>query len=109
MRASRLISCVRSANRVPALRLAGSKKFYCTKAEPVEAEFVEKASTTTTEEPVFSEEPIETKGPMKDKLEKTEKVVGEASKHEFQAETRKLLDIVAKSLYTDKEVSFIIF
>ena len=32
---------------------------------------------------------------------------GEASlkkEHEFQAETRKLLDIVAKSLYSDKEV-----
>jgi len=28
----------------------------------------------------------------------------EATKHEFQAETRKLLDIVAKSLYSDKEV-----
>ena len=30
--------------------------------------------------------------------------VGAASKMEFQAETKKLLDIVAKSLYTDKEV-----
>ena len=29
---------------------------------------------------------------------------GDAKKHEFQAETRKLLDIVARSLYTDKEV-----
>ena len=30
--------------------------------------------------------------------------VGEASRMEFQAETKKLLDIVANSLYTDKEV-----
>ena len=30
--------------------------------------------------------------------------VGASSKMEFQAETKKLLDIVAKSLYTDKEV-----
>jgi TNF receptor-associated protein 1 len=30
--------------------------------------------------------------------------VGESSKMEFQAETKKLLDIVANSLYTDKEV-----
>ncbi|KAL1527886.1 hypothetical protein AB1Y20_009262 [Prymnesium parvum] len=30
--------------------------------------------------------------------------VGEATRMEFQAETKKLLDIVAKSLYTDKEV-----
>ncbi len=29
---------------------------------------------------------------------------GEAAVHEFQAETRKLLDIVAKSLYSEKEV-----
>eukprot|EP00316_Scyphosphaera_apsteinii_P011521 CAMPEP_0119326942 /NCGR_PEP_ID=MMETSP1333-20130426/69600_1 /TAXON_ID=418940 /ORGANISM="Scyphosphaera apsteinii, Strain RCC1455" /LENGTH=689 /DNA_ID=CAMNT_0007335385 /DNA_START=38 /DNA_END=2107 /DNA_ORIENTATION=+ len=34
----------------------------------------------------------------------SEEVVGEASRMEFQAETRKLLDIVANSLYTDKEV-----
>jgi len=34
----------------------------------------------------------------------TEKVKGESQSREFQAETRKLLDIVAKSLYTDKEV-----
>ena len=29
---------------------------------------------------------------------------GEATEHEFQAETRMLLDIVAKSLYSEKEV-----
>lgn len=34
----------------------------------------------------------------------TETVTGPSQKHEFQAETRKLLDIVARSLYTDKEV-----
>ena len=34
----------------------------------------------------------------------TEAVTGVSSKMEFQAETKKLLDIVAKSLYTDKEV-----
>ena len=31
-------------------------------------------------------------------------VKGEATEHEFQAETRMLLDIVAKSLYSEKEV-----
>lgn len=30
--------------------------------------------------------------------------VGEATKHEFQAETKMLLDIVARSLYSEKEV-----
>ncbi|XP_063790869.1 heat shock protein 75 kDa, mitochondrial [Pseudophryne corroboree] len=34
----------------------------------------------------------------------TESVQGSASKHEFQAETKKLLDIVARSLYSEKEV-----
>uniref|UniRef100_A0A2M4ABH9 Heat shock protein 75 kDa, mitochondrial n=1 Tax=Anopheles triannulatus TaxID=58253 RepID=A0A2M4ABH9_9DIPT len=33
-----------------------------------------------------------------------EKAVGDSDKHEFQAETRMLLDIVARSLYSDKEV-----
>ena len=32
-------------------------------------------------------------------------ISGAADKHEFKAETRKLLDIVAKSLYSEKEVS----
>lgn len=30
---------------------------------------------------------------------------GSLSKHEFQAETKQLLDIVARSLYSEKEVS----
>jgi hypothetical protein len=32
-------------------------------------------------------------------------LAGSSDKHEFQAETRMLLDIVAKSLYSEKEVS----
>merc|ERR1719495_2918357 len=34
----------------------------------------------------------------------TETVNGPSKKHEFQAETRQLLDIVARSLYSEKEV-----
>ncbi|XP_071452756.1 heat shock protein 75 kDa, mitochondrial [Hetaerina americana] len=37
-------------------------------------------------------------------IKDTEKGTGEADRREFQAETRMLLDIVAKSLYSDKEV-----
>ena len=33
-----------------------------------------------------------------------ETISGDAESHEFQAETRKLLDIVARSLYSEKEV-----
>jgi TNF receptor-associated protein 1 len=35
---------------------------------------------------------------------RTEKVVGTPEKYEFLAETKQLLNIVAKSLYSDKEV-----
>ncbi|NWV01097.1 TRAP1 protein, partial [Upupa epops] len=37
-------------------------------------------------------------------ISNTENVQGAAFKHEFQAETKKLLDIVARSLYSEKEV-----
>ncbi|KAJ3640878.1 hypothetical protein Zmor_027412 [Zophobas morio] len=37
-------------------------------------------------------------------IKDTEKPTGAPTKHEFQAETRMLLDIVARSLYSDKEV-----
>ncbi|CAK9825082.1 Heat shock protein 75 kDa, mitochondrial [Anthophora retusa] len=45
-------------------------------------------------------QPTETHNIIKD----TEKVIGESVKHEFQSETQMLLQIVAKSLYSDKEV-----
>lgn len=37
-------------------------------------------------------------------IKNDEKPTGQTTKHEFQAETRMLLDIVAKSLYSEKEV-----
>ncbi|XP_063199939.1 heat shock protein 75 kDa, mitochondrial isoform X1 [Chroicocephalus ridibundus] len=42
--------------------------------------------------------------PLHTIISNTENVKGTASKHEFQAETKKLLDIVARSLYSEKEV-----
>ncbi|NXX75041.1 TRAP1 protein, partial [Urocolius indicus] len=42
--------------------------------------------------------------PLHSIISNTENVKGAASKHEFQAETKKLLDIVARSLYSEKEV-----
>ncbi|XP_075165415.1 TNF receptor associated protein 1 [Haematobia irritans] len=38
------------------------------------------------------------------KIRNTEKIIGAPDKHEFQAETRMLLDIVARSLYSESEV-----
>ena len=35
-----------------------------------------------------------------------EKIVGQADRHEFQAETAELLNIVAKSLYSENEVCY---
>ncbi|XP_072550528.1 heat shock protein 75 kDa, mitochondrial [Salminus brasiliensis] len=42
--------------------------------------------------------------PLHNIISDSENVQGSFSKHEFQAETKKLLDIVAKSLYSEKEV-----
>ncbi|XP_075420475.1 heat shock protein 75 kDa, mitochondrial [Tenrec ecaudatus] len=42
--------------------------------------------------------------PLHSIISNTETVQGSTSKHEFQAETKKLLDIVARSLYSEKEV-----
>lgn len=43
-------------------------------------------------------------GPLHSVISSSETVQGSATKHEFQAETKKLLDIVARSLYSEKEV-----
>jgi hypothetical protein len=37
-------------------------------------------------------------------IEETEKQIGDQTTREFQAETKKILDIVARSLYSDKEI-----
>uniref|UniRef100_A0A0D9RC11 Heat shock protein 75 kDa, mitochondrial n=1 Tax=Chlorocebus sabaeus TaxID=60711 RepID=A0A0D9RC11_CHLSB len=42
--------------------------------------------------------------PLHSIISSTESVQGSISKHEFQAETKKLLDVVARSLYSEKEV-----
>uniref|UniRef100_A0A8D2I616 TNF receptor associated protein 1 n=1 Tax=Urocitellus parryii TaxID=9999 RepID=A0A8D2I616_UROPR len=42
--------------------------------------------------------------PLHSIISSTETVQGSISRHEFQAETKKLLDIVARSLYSEKEV-----
>uniref|UniRef100_A0A8C6KFK3 TNF receptor-associated protein 1 n=1 Tax=Nothobranchius furzeri TaxID=105023 RepID=A0A8C6KFK3_NOTFU len=42
--------------------------------------------------------------PLHTIISDTESVQGSSSAHEFQAETKKLLDIVARSLYSEKEV-----
>uniref|UniRef100_A0A669CAR6 Heat shock protein 75 kDa, mitochondrial n=1 Tax=Oreochromis niloticus TaxID=8128 RepID=A0A669CAR6_ORENI len=42
--------------------------------------------------------------PLHNIISDTEAVQGSFHKHEFQAETKKLLDIVARSLYSEKEV-----
>ncbi|CAK7303162.1 Heat shock protein 75 kDa, mitochondrial [Vulpes lagopus] len=55
---------------------------------------------------LFSSQAAEdrTEEPLHSIISSTETVQGSVSKHEFQAETKKLLDIVARSLYSEKEV-----
>ena len=101
------VNALRSTPKSSTVRVASAARMFCTKAEkpePVEAEPF--TSSSPDNENVKAAENVaqETDAPATDKMEQTEKVVGEASRHEFQAETRKLLDIVAKSLYTEKEV-----
>jgi len=57
---------------------------------------------TENSDPLNSEE--EDKIPEEGTITVNEKTVGNAVKHEFKTETKRLLDIVAKSLYSDKEV-----
>lgn len=40
-------------------------------------------------------------------IKDTEKGVGDLHKHEFQADTKMLLDTVARSLYSEKEVNYL--
>ena len=86
------------------------RSFYCQTTNKENEPEVEKIPEDQVEN--FSASgsiPEETDPALEDKIEQTEKVVGPSSSREFQAETKKLLDIVAKSLYTDKEVSFFNF
>ncbi|MBV94303.1 Heat shock protein 75 kDa, mitochondrial, partial [Eschrichtius robustus] len=46
--------------------------------------------------------------PLHSIISSSETVQGSVSKHEFQAETKKLLDIVARSLYSGKEVRYLL-
>ncbi|KAJ1097625.1 hypothetical protein NDU88_002742 [Pleurodeles waltl] len=63
---------------------------------PLGIQLQQSYSTQTAESK--EEEPLHTL------INDSESVQGSSSKHEFQAETRKLLDIVARSLYSEKEV-----
>ncbi|MBN3281781.1 TRAP1 protein, partial [Polyodon spathula] len=60
--------------------------------------FVARQDYSTQNAETKEEEPLHTI------ISDTENIEGSFSKHEFQAETKKLLDIVARSLYSEKEV-----
>jgi HSP90 family molecular chaperone len=76
----------KTMGKVSAAKAGASKA-----AESKPADAVEPPTNGAVEKPAF-------------KIEENEKVSGASQKLEFQAETRKLLDIVARSLYTDREV-----
>jgi len=90
-----------------------SPRFYSTSKpkgtiDPALQELIEKERETLDIEEKAEQQQqqaTETKPAEADVLiEETESVIGEASTKEFQAETKKILDIVARSLYSDKEV-----
>ncbi|XP_072040143.1 heat shock protein 75 kDa, mitochondrial-like [Amphiura filiformis] len=72
-------------------------------------EKAEGANTEPTEETIDVHPETETAEPepaeeVHNIIQDSEKVTGAAEQHDFQAETRMLLDIVAKSLYSENEV-----
>ncbi|RUS90283.1 hypothetical protein EGW08_001972, partial [Elysia chlorotica] len=67
---------------------------------PVNTSWYQSFSTSESEVPAEEEKDEDYHSIIKD----TERGKGPSDTHEFQAETRQLLDIVAKSLYSEKEV-----
>ncbi|PFX28537.1 Heat shock protein 75 kDa, mitochondrial [Stylophora pistillata] len=61
-------------------------------------------SENLTDKDNFSKEEDFEAGDTVHIIRESERVIGETQRHEFQAETRQLLDIVAKTLYSEKEV-----
>ncbi|KAH9509968.1 TNF receptor-associated protein 1, mitochondrial [Bulinus truncatus] len=90
-------------NAVPSHELKNRSKrnnFYDTHSKYPQRSFLTSVSLNTTQEDVK----VETEDDYHSIIKDTERGKGQADVHEFQAETRKLLDIVAKSLYSEKEV-----
>lgn len=76
----------------------------------VKADVEEDAPEFVESEPVFDEKEFEVDetptyaAREPENVPIRERVVGEAKRHTFKAETKKILDIMAKSVYTDREV-----
>eukprot|EP00298_Acanthocystis_sp_HF-20_P012106 c19722_g1_i1.p1 GENE.c19722_g1_i1~~c19722_g1_i1.p1 ORF type:complete len:367 (-),score=143.00 c19722_g1_i1:30-1130(-) len=105
-RASQLIGgssvCGGSLNNFSTFNVV-SRSFSTTSTEnksTIEGEVVEPETTETTTETTTDQ----TVNEKKKFLEETEHVVGASEERTFEAETSKLLEIVANSIYTDKEV-----
>eukprot|EP01095_Lingulamoeba_sp_RSL-Kostka_P018012 TRINITY_DN9687_c0_g1_i1.p1 TRINITY_DN9687_c0_g1~~TRINITY_DN9687_c0_g1_i1.p1 ORF type:complete len:747 (+),score=276.18 TRINITY_DN9687_c0_g1_i1:79-2319(+) len=78
-----------------------SKNAFLDEKEPKEAEL---RNEENEKEPLEAEVLNDSEEGSSSQNQSSETVIGQQYTHEFQAETRKILDIVAKSLYTDKEV-----
>eukprot|EP00301_Raphidiophrys_heterophryoidea_P024152 c7744_g1_i1.p1 GENE.c7744_g1_i1~~c7744_g1_i1.p1 ORF type:complete len:733 (-),score=263.36 c7744_g1_i1:71-2269(-) len=81
---------------------AASARFFSTTEKVIDVE-TNTATDTDTATNITEDETLGTK-PDEKFLPETESVTGVAEERVFQAETAKLLEIVAKSIYTDKEV-----
>lgn len=89
-----------------AVPLATTRRFYCTPVDSTKAANPAAEKVNADEDIVI--EPVEEKSTNANanaaSNEDAERAVGEAEELGFKTETRQLLDIVACSLYTDKEV-----
>jgi TNF receptor-associated protein 1 len=83
----------------PALTLGVAARRGASQRVASRSPLVTRALSTTTDNATPEAEPEPAAPPPP-----SEAATGSADRMEFQAETKKLLDIVAKSLYTDKEV-----
>lgn len=94
--------------RAPALAAAPrGKPFLCPWRTPAQSRSPRRSLASSFHAGrLFSSQAAEdqTEEPLHSIISSTETVQGSVSKHEFQAETKKLLDIVARSLYSEKEV-----
>ncbi|XP_074866460.1 heat shock protein 75 kDa, mitochondrial [Carettochelys insculpta] len=108
LRGSRLRALLRAGIPAPVRAPAAGRGTACLQRAALQFAFPwhNSAAFSVLARQKYSTQAAETKEeePLHTIISNTENLKGETSKHEFQAETKKLLDIVACSLYSEKEV-----
>nr|XP_054499542.1 heat shock protein 75 kDa, mitochondrial [Agelaius phoeniceus] len=103
-----LLAALRRSGTAPRLRPSAAKGAACVQRQILHRWSLQHnvPASSIAAVRMYSTQTAESKEeePLHTIISNTENVKGAASKHEFQAETKKLLDIVARSLYSEKEV-----